>query len=86
MQPYRVRLTTAPFLDEENFFEAYLLMVRELSQPTTKLLHFGGSAIPGVLATIKSTDVAQSSKVLLERFPQVGGVRLCRGRFRDAGL
>ena len=68
-QTYRLHLSTAPFSGEENAFETYLLTIRELTQPTRKLLNFGTSRLPGILATIRPDDIATSARHF-ERYPE----------------
>ena len=69
-QPYRLRLSTAPFLEDPNAFEVYLLQVRELLQPTKKLLNFGTSRLPGILSMIRPDDI-QTTARLFEKYPEV---------------
>jgi hypothetical protein len=70
-QAYSIRMTTAPYIEDADAFSIYLLMIREKTAPARKLLHFGSSAIPGILSTIRGADVTLSSKALFERYPQV---------------
>ncbi len=62
----------APFADESDAFEAYLLTIRELASPTKKILHFGQDSIfPALLAEINSLDIPNTTETAFQQHPAI---------------
>jgi hypothetical protein len=54
-------LTEAPFLDDPNGFVSYLVLIRELTQATQKILHLGkGSQLSSILSAMSAETIPKS--------------------------
>lgn len=67
-----IYLQTAPFLDDDQAFSGYLLMIRELTLPTKKLLHFGQkSCLPALLSALDPKEISSTAKTAFQKFPAI---------------
>ena len=65
-------ITAAPFVDESNALKVYLTMIRELTSPTKKTLHFDqASKFPALLAGINFLDIPNTTETAFQQYPAI---------------
>lgn len=68
-------VTKAPFVDESKAFETYVLMIRELTKPGRKILHFGEESKLRVLVSgLNSQDIPDTSQVAYQQYPPIAAL------------
>jgi hypothetical protein len=65
-------ITAAPFVDDPAAFKGYMHNIRQLTDQTTKRLHFGSkSLLPDRLAALIPDDMMTTAKVAFEQHPAI---------------
>ena len=68
----------APFFDDANVLTAYLLLIRQLTDASKKLLHFGEkSQLPALLAGINPQDITKTAQIAYQKFPEICALGFC---------